>query len=259
MRRRPELDLEMIRLPGGVFAMGSSQEEVDEATDWWAPRLLDPSFTKDALRTWLMKEWPKHEVRVRPFAICRFPITNGQFRMFASRCEQPPESLLAEEPDDHPVWGVSHPVASAYCSWLSSTSTTVFRLPAEAEWEYAARGPSGTEYPFGDRFDATLCNTAESGVGRTTPVDRYTHAASEWGVVDLAGNVEEWTGDFYRPYPGARFVGDDLIAANGVSYPVLRGGSFARGGDLARCARRHGPHPGREYRYRGFRVATDVG
>ena len=162
-----------------------------------------------------------------------------------------------EEPDDHPVWGVSPRLASLFCAWLSSTGTTRFRLPTEAEWEYAARGPSGLAYPFGNRFDPTRCNTAESGIGRTTPVDRYADRASEWGIVDMAGNVEEWTSDVYRPYPGGTFVPDHLSAANRGPYPVLRGGSFARGGDLARCARRHGPHPGPEYRYRGFRVAAN--
>lgn len=255
--RAAVVDLEMAFLPGGVFSMGSSPDEVEAATRRWTPHLLDPSFTEADLRCWLAKECPKHEVAVRPFAISRFPITNGQFRAFAASCPEQPESLVAGEPDDHPVWGVTHDLASRYCAWLTSNTTTVFRLPSEAEWEYAARGRSARDYPFGDRFDPTRCNTAESGLGRTTPVDRYPDGASEWGVMDLAGNVEEWTSDFYRPYPGGRPVRDHLGAANGGSYPVLRGGSFARGGDLARCARRHGPHPGPEYRYRGFRVAVD--
>jgi formylglycine-generating enzyme required for sulfatase activity len=72
----------------------------------------------------------------------------------------------------------------------------------------------------------------------------------------LAGNVEEWTGDTYRPYPGGKFVVDDIYLHLGPRYRVLRGGSFALGGDLARCARRHGPHPAPVFRYRGFRIVV---
>jgi formylglycine-generating enzyme required for sulfatase activity len=251
------LDVDLIALPGGVFSMGSSLHEIEEATKLWAPRLLDSSFTEVDLQAWLMKEYPKHRVPVRPFIMSRFPITNGQFRAFTAATEkEPPESVLMGEPDDHPVWGVTYEDACQFCAWLTAPGTTVFRLPTEAEWEYAARGPMGREFPFGNRFDPTLCNTAEAGIGHTTPVDRYLNGASGWGVVDLAGNVEEWTSDVYKPYPGGRFADDHLSAANRGSYRVLRGGSFARGGDLARCARRHGPHPAPEYRYRGFRVVA---
>jgi formylglycine-generating enzyme required for sulfatase activity len=130
------------------------------------------------------------------------------------------------------------------------------RLPTESEWEYAARGVHGPEYPFGDEFDPSRCNTVESGIGHTTPVDRYGNGVSDWGIFDLPGNVEEWTSDLYAPYPGGEFVHDDLSEQTGGTYPVLRGGSFARGGDLARCARRHGPLPAASGRYRGFRVAV---
>jgi formylglycine-generating enzyme required for sulfatase activity len=87
-------------------------------------------------------------------------------------------------------------------------------------------------------------------------VDRYPQGASAYGVFDLAGNVEEWTTSFYTPYPGGEFVADDISAQVGRQYRVLRGGSFALGGDLARCARRHGPHPQPAFRFRGFRVVV---
>jgi formylglycine-generating enzyme required for sulfatase activity len=248
---------DLVDLPGGTFGVGSARAEVAAATAYWGPRLLDASFTVAGLWSWLAKEAPAHPVTLAPFAMSRFPVTNAAFSAFVTATGAPvPESLTAGEPADHPVWGVSHDDARRYCGWLGTVVGRPFRLPTEAEWEYAARGPSHREYPFGDRFDAARCNTAEAGIAHTTPVDRYLSAASGWGVVDLAGNVEEWTGDTYGPYPGGTRVDDDVSAAAGGAYPVLRGGSFARGGDLARCARRHGPHPGLEYRYRGFRVVS---
>ncbi|MBA2497312.1 MAG: SUMF1/EgtB/PvdO family nonheme iron enzyme [Acidimicrobiia bacterium] len=217
-------------------------------------RLIDPSFAT-SFRRWLQKEHPKTTVVVEGFHISRFPVTNGEYvRFLEAAGGPPPESIASGEPDDHPVWGVDCSDAERFCGWYGRNAHRPCRLPTEAEWEYAARGPSGREYPFGDEFDPSRCNTIESGIGTTTPVDRYPHGASEWGVYDLAGNVEEWTADLYRPYPGGRFVDDDLSDAAGGTYRVLRGGSFARGGDLARCARRHGPYPGPDYRYRGFRV-----
>lgn len=237
--------------------MGSSLEEIEEAVRCWSPVLVDPSFSEGQLRCWLMKEYPRHRVAVDPFAISRFPVTNEQFRRFV-RCTgvEPPESLVLGEPHGHPVWGVSYDDACLFCAWLSAETETSFRLPTEREWEYAARGPSELEYPYGDHFDASCCNTAEAGIGHTTPVDRYPNGASGWGVIDMAGNVEEWTAGVYRPYPGGTAVYDHLAAQNGWGYRVLRGGNFARGGDLARCARRHGPHSGLEYRYRGFRIVA---
>ena len=105
-------------------------------------------------------------------------------------------------------------------------------------------------------FDAKRCNTKESGIGHTTPVGAYANGVSELGVFDLSGNVEEWTSTIYAPYPGGEYVIDDIHSSFGGPYPILRGGSFARGGDLARGARRHGPVPGPQFRYTGFRIAA---
>jgi len=88
-------------------------------------------------------------------------------------------------------------------------------------------------------------------------VGAHPRGASCWGVEDLAGNVEEWTASAYAPYPGGTAVDDDLQQLLGPRYTVLRGGSFALGGDLARSRRRHGPHPGAPFRITGFRLAID--
>lgn len=248
-------DLDFVSIGGGVLEMGSSLDEVENCVAYWGSRLIDPSY-RSSFRDWIRKEYPKHRVRIEPFLIGRFPVTNGQYAEFVKATSHAvPESLGAGSPLNHPVWGVSWEDASAFTDWLTERFGAGLRLPSEAEWEYSARGPSGTEFPFGDEFDVSKCNTVEAGAGGTTPVDQYPQGASAFGVFDLAGNVEEWTSDFYAPYPGGEFIQDDLSRQCGRSYRVLRGGSFALGGDLARCARRHGPHPGPAFRYRGFRVA----
>jgi formylglycine-generating enzyme required for sulfatase activity len=250
--------MEFVSIPGGAFDMGSSVEQVAECVAFWGARLVDPRYDVDRFRQWIMKEYPRHRVEVPSYAIGRCPVTNDEYRTFVARTARPvPESLARDEPGDHPVWGVSFEDALAFCVWMGERLRRRCRLPSEAEWERAARGPSGREYPFGDRFDPGLCNTLEAGIGHTTPVDRYAGAASEFGVWDLAGNVEEYTMDCYAPYPGGTFIEDDLSRILGPRYRVLRGGSFARGGDLARSARRHGPFPAPEFRYIGFRVVAE--
>jgi formylglycine-generating enzyme required for sulfatase activity len=243
-------------IPGGRARIGSSLERIDATVAEWIDRLRDDAYIS-VFRDWIMKEYPEHEVDLDPFRIGRYPVTNGEYLLFVESTGAPvPESLSIGAPADHPVWGVSYEEAAAYADWRGAQSGYECRLPSEAEWEHAARGPGNRTYPFGDVFEATKCNTREAGYGSTTPVDRFPSGASGYGVFDLGGNVEEWTSSFYEPYPGASFVYDDIAASAGARYRVLRGGSFALGGDLARCARRHGPHPASSFRFRGFRLAA---
>jgi formylglycine-generating enzyme required for sulfatase activity len=250
---------QLLPIPGGELRMGSSADELGRALDYWGARLINPRYTRDVFADWLAKEYPDHVVSIDKFSIARFPVTNSQYRAFVSATgHRPARSHL--QPEDHPVWGIQRADIDAFLAWARQESGLPLRLPTEAEWEHAARGPSRREYPFGDAFDPRLCNTKEAGIGTTTPVGKYAAHPSELGVCDLAGNVEEWTSSLYEPYPGGRFISDDLTQKLGPQYPILRGGCHALGGDLARCARRHGPFPdGNEFQLIGMRVALSEG
>lgn len=257
---------EWFDVPDGVFMMGSTLDEVDRTEREWADRLRDPVY-RPVFRNWLMKEYPAHAVRIAGFRMTRFPVRNDDYRAFleaamnAAPAGEPrrptPESLATGLPADHPVWGVRLADAQAYIAWRAVQDGLPWRLPTEEEWEWAAGGPQGWRYPYGDVFDARRCNTAESGRGSSCAVGAHPDGASYWGIEDLAGNVEEWTAGVFRPYPGGTPADDDLMRILGPGYAVLRGGSFALGGDLARTRRRHGPYPGTPYRVTGFRMVLD--
>jgi formylglycine-generating enzyme required for sulfatase activity len=207
-----------------------------------------------------MKEFPAFPIEVCSFRIARYPVTNRDYAEFvrATAEREPPSLAGGVSRSEHPVWGVTYSEAESYANWLSAESGTPFRLPTEIEWEYAARGPSRREYPWGDDFSVKACNTLEAGIGDTTEVTRYEDFSSPFGICDLAGNVEEWTATLYAPYPGGRWIDDDLARIHGGPYRVMRGGSCARNGDLARGARRHGPFEGEPFKYKGFRLAVDA-
>jgi toxoflavin biosynthesis protein ToxD len=245
--------LQLLPVPAGEFQMGSTPTECQRAVESWQGKLIRPNY-KDFFGSWIGKESPAHPVRVKAFKFARFPVTNFEYRAFVNETGHAPATSLRKDlPGDHPVWGVQAPDIEAFIAWARQKTGLALRLPTEAEWEYAARGPEHWEYPFGNEFDSRLCNTKEAGVGSTVSVLQHAAHPSPYGICDMAGNVEEWTSTLYAPYPGGTFIEDNLTEALGLQYHVLRGGSAECGGDLARCARRHGPHP--NYPMFGFRLA----
>jgi len=154
-----------------------------------------------------------------------------------------------------PVVGVNWYEAEAYCAWLTAVTGQPLRLPDEMEWEKAARGLEGREYPWGKDFEAVRCNTVESRIDTTTPVGLYPTGMSLFGVFDGSGNVWEWTADWYQVYPGGE---QDSSTDFGEKYRCVRGGSWNRARQYARCAARNRSVPGNFYRAVGFRVLSPV-
>ncbi|MBD2784939.1 SUMF1/EgtB/PvdO family nonheme iron enzyme [Xenorhabdus sp. DI] len=241
----------MIEIPGGNIYIGLSAENLDSTIDALADLNLD--------REWIVKEVPRHQVHLNPYRIGKYPVTNLEYMTFLKDSGEnrlPDTWFLGRYPFEianHPVDGITAEDADCYTKWLSEKTKRFFRLPSEAEWEYAAAGPDNLQFPWGGQFLPDYANTAESGIFTTTPVGMFSCGASPFGCLDMAGNVEEYVAEDYEAYPKGISVQDDLVNTQG-KYRVARGGSYSRFRDLARNTRRHGKFPRAIY-IMGFRLA----
>jgi formylglycine-generating enzyme required for sulfatase activity len=214
-------------------------------------------------RSWIEKECPRHTVLIPSFRMAKFPVTNQEYCDFLQDThftELPSSWALwryPQERSNHPVYTVSVNAADTYAKWLSKKTNKSFRLPTEAEWEYAAGGPEGLEFPWGEDFNADFANTAETGLFTSSPVGVFVDGYSPFGVADLAGNVEEYVSEIYRAYPKGQFINDHLVDIHG-EYRVARGGCFSRFRDLARTRRRHGHNPKSMVYAMGFRLVEEI-
>jgi formylglycine-generating enzyme required for sulfatase activity len=229
---------EMITIPEGDYVIGISDDQITHLlrTELWAEEWVE----KDMFAI----EQPQHIIHLPAFQIGRTPVTNGEYYLFVwtTGYKVPKEwsgFRFAEGTENHPVIGVSKIDVQAYCDWLNETLGADYRLPTEAEWESAARGGDERMYPWGEEFDPWRCNTLESGKRGTTPVGEYSPSGdSPFGVVDMAGNVWEWTSSVLKPYPYEAADGRE----NGDlrSRFVIRGGSWYYSHKLARTTVREG-------------------
>jgi formylglycine-generating enzyme required for sulfatase activity len=152
-----------------------------------------------------------------------------------------------------PVVGISWHEARAYCSWLSAQAGQCWRLPSEVEWEAAARGTAARRYAWGEDFDAGFCNAVETHVRGTTPVGVFPGGDTPEGLVDISGNVYEWTSSAFHSYPYAADVKrEDPEQAD--ARRVLRGGGWNHLRDFARCAFRGHYDPGVRLTHVGLRL-----
>jgi formylglycine-generating enzyme required for sulfatase activity len=189
-------------------------------------------------------EKPQHTIILdQPLLIARYPVTNDQWRAWFDRGGE--KSYFDNEDDfnhrNQPVVGITWDMANAFCVWLSEQLGLTVRLPTEQEWEAAARGGDSRRYPWsGDWHDdhAASEEDCETRGGRwSVPVGCYPSGKAPCGVLDMAGNVWEWTASIWQSYPGAEKVFTD------DGRRVLRGGCFNDDRTNVRCGARFRYHP----------------
>jgi formylglycine-generating enzyme required for sulfatase activity len=219
----PDDGKDMIFIPGDTFTMGGNEG--------------NPKYH------------PEHQAYVADFYLDRWPVTNAEYKKFvdAAGYEVPnyevswcdtsgynwdPETLMYPEGKaDHPVVLVTWDDAMAYAAWAGK------RLPTEAEWERAARGLNGRRYPWGDEFVPEYCNCKEVGLAATSPIGSFSpNGDTPEGLVDMVGNVWEWTNSLFHPYPYDADDGRESRYAEG--FRVLRGASWFNDANVAHCLSR---------------------
>jgi formylglycine-generating enzyme required for sulfatase activity len=211
---------------GGSFLMGSPDFEKDRNND----------------------EGPQHQVTLtKPYYLGVYEVTQEQY-----------EKVMGLNPSQYkdaksPVENVSWDDAQEFCRKLSELEkNTIYRLPTEAEWEYACRAGTTTAYYWGDSFDPQYAWTKENHDGTTQEIG--TRQANPWGLFDMSGNVWEWCGDWYSAdYSEVREQVDPTGADAGL-YRVIRGGSWYSDPQYCRSAFRLNPAPDFRISYLGFRV-----
>jgi formylglycine-generating enzyme required for sulfatase activity len=238
------------RIPGGHFPMGSR----------FHPR-----------------EYPQRTVYVVEFEMAHAPVTVNQYGVFLESKQNHQKQWWSQEgwawvngeldgwgrenrwiPDSweiqsrrlhHPVVGVTAFEAEAYCAWLSGHKKKVVRLPTEEEWEHAARGDDRRPFPWGEEFDASLTNTLESEKNDTVEAASNPGDVSPFGVMDMAGNVQQWTASLYQPMP------EEVYPPGALR--VVRGGSFNDTIYGARTSYCRAYPPGYFHPFLGFRLVIE--
>lgn len=280
----PELDAiktDMVVVTGGSFTMGTTPEEGDQAVDACA------LYNTECQLSWVEDAMPAHQVTVDTFELELFEVSLSQYVAFLNwmgpdshktgclggPCanttqEEPITSLIEYDGEtysvrnssfyaNHPVTQVTWSGAEAYCNALNR------RLPTEAEWERAARGPQNFIYPWGLDFDPALANSSRSGAeGGPEPVDSYPNGKSTYGAYNMAGNVAEWIHDYYQEDYYQQQLGTNAINPKGPlggTQRVLRGGGFDNTPIFLRSVHRMSANPDQPTPSIGFRCAADSG
>jgi len=257
-------DAQMVTVPAGQFVSGSTPEERAQAYDDFTAS----AHTETARdNKWFDGEDDRHIEKLPAFRIDLMPVTQSQYAEFVATGAAPAptiteaawkaqgfaqvyaevarfswkDGLPPQNKLDHPVVLVTYDEATAYCAWRGKQAGTARRLPTAMEYEKAERGDSGIAYPWGNAYEADKLDSAVKGPGDTVPVGQFIAGASPYGVLDLAGNVFEWT--------STPFSGDKR---------TVKGSAFEDFGGVGRGAGRHGRAPSVRHLIIGFRCAADA-
>lgn len=244
---------EMVRIPAGTFLMGS-----DKKVD----------------RNAYQPEFPQRKVYLDAYEIDKFEVTTVQFLKFVLATNRKPlidwqydGGNFQETMANHPVMHVSWFDADAYCQWAGK------RLPTSAEWEKAARGEDGRIYPWGNEpaglSRSNFGRTGLSGPVRDRPerlllyppiisVDKYDNGVSPYGVFQMAGNVAEWTADWYDPHYYKTAPDRNPKGPEKGTQRAFRGGGWIDSTPSVRPAQRNGTDPNTKMNWLGFRCARDA-
>ncbi|RUS99367.1 hypothetical protein DSM106972_078090 [Dulcicalothrix desertica PCC 7102] len=231
----------MVKIPGGVFMMGSPENEGENS------------------------ERPQHQVTVPAFFMAKFPITQEQYQ--AVMGSNPSCFIGAKRPVESVIWNN----AVNFCTKISRISGKSYRLPTEAEWEYACRAGTITPFNFGKTITTDLVNydgnyvyaSIFKGRYRQQTTDVGSFPANDFGLYDMHGNVWEWCQDKRHdnydgvPTDGSAWLDSNASYANEYSQ-ILRGGSWNNNPGLCRSAYRNWNHPGNDLSTLGFRVVCNI-
>lgn len=247
----------MVLVAAGSFVMGTNEVDKDN-------RALSLGLQKP----WYADETPERRASLPDYYIDKYEVTNRQYYIFCQATDHKPPldwggMKYPEGRDDLPVTAVNFYDAAAYAEWAGK------RLPAEAEWEKAARGPDGFIYPWGNEFEPNAANVSHSMKARKgeglKPVGSFPEGVSYYGAYDMIGNAWEWVWDYYRPYAGSEYQSPDY----GKKYIVVRGLSYLGVGHfpkeeymktvalLARASYREKLNPFAKKKDVGFRCVKD--
>lgn len=231
--------VEMALVPAGCFVMGTTEAQLPEAE-----RACDSYYGAFGCQQSFANEQPAHEVCLsRPYWIDVTPVTNMQYLLQQNSRWPSPYSELSL-----PLQAVSWQQAADYCRARNG------RLPTEAEWEFAARGPDALIYPYGNTFDVRRSTLRKVSVPE---IGQIPEGASWVGALDMSGGMAEWVSDWYGPYPPARQ--EDPAGPSSGTERILRGGDwFAHSAFLVRSAFRESVEPGFASSNNGFRCAMDT-
>ncbi|MCD4727051.1 MAG: formylglycine-generating enzyme family protein [Pirellulales bacterium] len=291
--------MELVLIPSGEFKMGSGKSAEDTAA------FFNNTYDKDSLLSpeipgFFKNEHPQHRVRItKPFYLGVYEVTRGQFRQFVADTGYKTDAEKGANPgargfnpdtkefgfnenyswrnagfeqtDEHPVVNVSWNDAVEFCKWLSKKEGKTYRLPTEAEWEYACRAGTTPRYYSGDDPEKLVGvgNVADAAFTAKFPYKKHTLKASDgyaftapvgkfkpnaYGLYDMHGNASEWCADWYGGKYYAASPADDPSGPESGDSRVLRGGSFGYPSVLSRSAKRLGFEPDYRCNLLGFRV-----